>query len=415
MPEITVTTRAEDSASRSLQVTVSLDRIREAESRAVRTYAKRVRLPGFRQGKAPEALIRRRLQAEIRQYVLEDSIRAGWEEARTSQGLKPIGDPAIRNVRYEEGQPLEFELFVEVRPEITLSRTSGFQVTRAVEAVTDAMVDEQVQSLRENHASWLPVEAGRPSPGQMVRVEVAAIEEGEAGPSQPYSMVLGEGRALPALEEAIMGMAVGETTEADIRYPEDHPDEARRGQSRRLRIVLHEIKRQELPPLDDAFAEVVGEFASLEALRAALREDLRRDAERAADARVREKLLQQIVEANAVPAPGSLVHRYLQVLLEGYGIPPEQRETFAAQFYGMAETQVRRDLVVTAVAETQRLQATEEDLDARIAAIARARGVSAGEVYSSLEQEKRLPGLERSITEEKVWTWLLAQSTVTEA
>lgn len=415
MPEITVTTKAEDSASKSLQVTVSLDRIREAESRAVRTYAKRVRLPGFRQGKAPEAVVRRRLQAEIRQYVLEDSIRAGWEEARTSQGLKPIGDPAIRNVKYEDGQPLEFELFVEVRPEVTLSRTSGFQLTRTVEAVTDAMVDEQVQALREKRVSWLPVEAGKPSPGQMVRVEVASIEDGEAQPSQPYSMVLGEGRALPALEEAIMGLALGETAETDIRFPDDHPDEARRGQSRRVRIALHEIKRPELPPLDDAFADAAGEFASLEALRTAIREDLHRDAERAADARVREALLQQIVEANDVPAPGSLVHRFLHALLDSYGIPHEQHETFAAQFHGMAELQVRRQLVLAAVAEAQHLQATEEDLDARIAEIAQARGVSAGEVYSSLEQAKRLPELERSITEEKVWTWLLAQSTVTEA
>lgn len=415
MPEITVTTKAEDSASKSLQVTVSLDRIREAESRAVRTYAKRVRLPGFRQGKAPEAVVRRRLQAEIRQYVLEDSIRAGWEEARTSQGLKPLGDPAIRNVKYEDGQPLEFELFVEVRPEVTLSRTSGFKLTRTVEPVTDAQVDEQLQTLREKQAAWLPVEAGKPSPGQMVRVEVATIEQGEAQPAQPYSMVLGEGRALPALEEAIMGLALGETTEADIRFPDDHPDEARRGESRRVRVVLHEIKRQELPALDDAFAASVGEFTSLEALRAAIRDDLGRDAERAADSRVRELLLQQIVEANDVPAPGSLVHRFLHALLDNYGIPHEQHETFAAQFHGMAEAQVRRELVLAAVAEAQQLQATEEDLDARIAEIAQARGVSAGEVYSSLEQAKRLPDLERSITEEKVWTWLLAQSTVTEA
>lgn len=415
MSEITVVTKAEDPASKSLQVTVSLDRVRDAESRAVQSYARRVRLPGFRPGKAPEAVVRRKLQAEIRQYVLEDSIRAGWEEARSTQGLKPLGDPAIRNVKFEAGQPLEFELVVAVRPEITLARTGGFTLTRAVSPVTEAQVEEQLQSLREKQASWLPVEGGRPAPGQMVRVDVATMEDGRAGEPQPYTMVLGEGRALPALEEAIMQLAPGETSEAEIRFPDDHPDEARRGQARRVQITLHEVKRQDLPALDDAFAAAAGDFADLEALRAAVREDLAAEAEREADARVREQLLQQIVEANAVPAPASMVHRLLHGMLEAYGIPHEQFESFAGQFHPMAETQVRRELVLTAVAEAEALQATEADVDARVADLAARRGVAAGELYAALERDRRLPELERSITEEKVWTWLLAQSTVTEA
>lgn len=415
MTEITVTTTAEDSASKSLQVTVSVARVQDAEIRAVRSYAKRVRLPGFRPGKAPEAVVRRRLQAEIRQYVLEDAIRAGWEEARSTQGLKPLGDPSIRNVKFEDGQPLEFELVVEVRPEITLGRTTGFQLTRSVQPVADAQVEEQLQGLREKQAAWLPVEGGKPAPGQMVRVDVAPIEEGETKDSQPYTMVLGEGRALPALEEAIMRLEPGETAETDIRFPDDHPEEARRGQSRRVRITLHEVKRQELPPLDDAFAAAVGEFADLAGLRAAIHEDLGREAEREADARVREMLLQQVVEANTIPTPDSLVHRLLHAMLEAYGIPHDQYETFAAQFRPMAEAQVRRDLVLTAVVEAQQLQATEADLDTRIAELAGRRGTSVAELYAALEKEKRLPELERSITEEKAWAWLLAQSTVTEA
>jgi len=414
MTEITVTTKAEDSASKSLQVTVSVERVKDAEARAVRSYAKRVRLPGFRQGKAPEAVVRKRLHEEIRQYVLEDVIRAGWEEARTSRELKPLGDPSIRNVRFEEGQPLEFELFVEVRPEIALARTGGFQLTRSVQRVAEAQVEEQLQSLREKQAAWLPVEGTKPSPGQMVQVGVAPIEEGNVQEPQPYTMVLGDGRALPALEEAVMGLLPGETTDADIRFPDDHPEEARRGQSRRVRITLHEVKRQELPPLDDGFAASVGAFADLAALRAAVREDLGREAERAADAAVRESLLQQLVEANGVPAPDSLVHRLMHGLLHSYGVPHEQYDAFAAQFRPVAEAQVRRDLILTAVAEAQGLRASEAEVDARVAAIAESRGVPTGQVYAQLEQAKRLPELERSITEEKAWAWLLAQSTVTE-
>lgn len=125
--------------------------------------------------------------------------------------------------------------------------------------------------------------------------------------------------------------------------------------------------------------------------------------------------MQQLVEANAVPAPESLVQRLLHGLLHAYGIPHEQFDTFAAQFRPIAEAQVRRDLVLTAVAEAQGLRATEGDLDDRVAAMARSRGVGPAEVYAALEKEKRLPELERSLTEEKAWAWLLAQSTVTEA
>ena len=178
MSEITVITTAEDSASKSLQVTVSVDRVRAAEARAVTTYAKRVRLPGFRPGKAPEAVVRKRLHEEIRQHVLEDVIRAGWEEVRATQELKPLGDPSVRNVKFEDGQPLEFELFVEVRPEITLGRPGGFTVTRTVAPVTAEQLEEQLQSLREKQAAWLPVEGTKPSPGQMVRVDVTSLDDG---------------------------------------------------------------------------------------------------------------------------------------------------------------------------------------------------------------------------------------------
>jgi trigger factor len=415
MTPITVTTKAEDPASKSLQVSVSVDRVKDAEARAVRTYASRVRLPGFRQGKAPEAVVRKRLHQEIRQFVLEDLIRAGWEEARTTGDLKPLGDPTVRNLRFEEGEPLEFELFVEIRPEIQLARTGGFRLARSVTPVTAEQVEEQIQSLREKQATWLPVEGGRPGPGQLVRVDVTPLEEGEAEETQPYTMVLGDGRALPALEEAIMDLEPGGTVETDIRFPDDHADVAKRGQSRRVRVTLHEVKRQDLPALDDAFAASVGEFANLAALRAAVAADLAREAEREADARVRESLLQQLVEANGVPAPESLVHRLLHALLHSYGIPHEQYDTFAGQFRPVAEAQVRRDLVLTAVTEAQGLRATEAELDERVAAMAAARGQAPAQVYASLEQAKRLPELERSLTEEKAWAWLLAQSTVTEA
>ena len=415
MSQITVEKTAEDSASKSLRVTVPLDRVREAEAKAVKYYAKRARLPGFRPGKAPEAVVRKRFNDAIRQTVLEEMLREGWETAKSSESLKPIADPSVRNLKFEDGSPLEFDLLIEVRPEIKLDRIGGFKVERQVAPVPDGAVDERVASLQEAKAAWIPVTGEKPSPGHMVRVEVAPIEEGTAGSAQPYDLVLGQNQAIPELEERIMGLLPGETSETEVRFPADHPDESRRGQVRQVRVTLHEVKRQELPPLDDAFAREMGDFENLDALRTAVRRDLERDAERDADAQVRQALLAQVVEANGIQAPESLVHRLMHGYAEVYRIPPEQLPTFEQQFHEIAETQVKRDLILDALVEQQGLRATEAEIDARIAALAEARGVSPGELYGSLQKANRLTELERGITEEKAFQFLLQQSTVEKA
>jgi trigger factor len=414
MNQITVEKTAEDSASKSLHVTVPVDRVREAEARALKYYAKRARLPGFRPGKAPETVVRKRFGDAIRQTVLEEVIRESWETAKTSESLKPITDPAIRNLKFEEGSPIEFELHVEVRPELKLERIGGFRIERRVPAVPEKAVDEQLARIQEHKAAWIPVEGAKPSPGQMVRVEVAPIENGVPGAAQPHDLVLGENQAIPELEEQIMSLLPGQTTEAEVRFPDDHPDESRRGQTRRVRIALHEIKRQELPPLDDALAREAGDFESLDALRAAIQQDLEREAAREADAGVRQQLLAQIVEANRVEAPHSLVHRLLHGYAEMYKVPEEQLPGFEQQFHQIAETQVKRDLTLDALVEGHGLRATEAELDERINAMAAARGTPAGQVYASLQKANRLQELERAITEEKVFDFLLKQSTIEE-
>ena len=414
MSPITVEKTSEDSASKSLHVTVPVDRVREAEARALKYYGKRARLPGFRPGKAPDTVVRKRFGDAIRQTVLEEIIRESWETAKTSESLKPITDPSIRNLKFEEGSPIEFELLVEVRPELKLQRIGGFRLERRASPVPDSAVDEQLAHIQEQKATWIPLEGVRPSPGHMVRVEVAPIENSVTGAAQPHDLVLGQNQAIPELEERIMSLLPGETAEAEVRFPEDHPDETRRGQTRRVHISLHEVKRQELPPLDDALAREAGDFESLDALRAAIRQDLEREATREADADVRQKLIAQIVEANGVEAPHSLVHRLLHGYAEMYKVPQEQLPAFEQQFHSIAENQVKRDLVLDAIVEEHGLRATEADLDQRIDSMAAARGTPAAQVYASLQKANRLPELERVLTEEKVFDFLLKQSTIEE-
>ena len=415
MTGITYQTTSEDVASRSLQVTVDPERLEATERRAVREYARKARLPGFRKGHAPEPVVRRRFEVEIRRFVLEEALRESWDAIRKDAAIKPTADPQIRNVSFETGTPLTFEMLIEVRPEITLARTGGFTLARKVPAVTDDMVREQLQQLREQRGSWSPLAGVRPKPGNLVSVTVTTLDAG-ADPvaGQPHDLVLGQGQAIPELEERIMALDPGGTVDAEVRFPENHADETRRGTTRNVRIALHEVKEQILPDLDDALARELGDFDSLASLEARVRDDLAAEARRRADEELHGELLRRIGEANEVPAPHSMVHRLLHAYAESYRVEAAQFETFNKAFQPVAEAQVKRELILDAVATAQNLLATEADIDERVARLAASRSLDPARLYTSLQQEKRLGELERSITEEKVLTWLLRQSTVTE-
>lgn len=414
MSDIVITKSRDEPGAASLRVEVPVERVRAAEDRATAYYAERARLPGFRKGKAPTAVVRKRFHDAIREEVLRELIGESWKAAVAQERLKPIADPRVRDLKFEENTPVTFELVVEVKPDIKIGRLGGFKLTRKVPRVTDEMVEAQIEELRRQRAPWVP-HAGTPGSGDLVQITVATLEGGQSTDEKRYELVLGQRQAIPDVEAALMGMTPGQTADVEVKLPDDFPDPAKRGQPRTVRLTLHEAKRQELPPLDDAFARENGDFETVADLRKAVREDLARDAVREADADVRRQLLEQIVAANNLEAPPALVERLLASYAQVYEIPDSQLERFAAEFRPIAEAQVRRDLVLDFVMETHQLQATEEELDARIAQLAERRRMEPGQLYASLQKAGRLRELERGITEEKVMNHLLQHSTVTEA
>ena len=412
MPEILVKKTRNEPGEASLEVTIPPDNVKAAEERATKFYQQRARLPGFRQGKVPAAVVRKKFADDIRQETLRELVQESWRVAQKQEELKPIADPHIHNLKWEEGAPVTFELHVELKPELKLQRLGGFRLTRTVPAVTAAQVDAQLNAMREQRAPWTPVAGEKPKPKDLVDVAIATRENSEVKDPQPYQFVLGEGRAIPDVEARIMGLTPGESVDATVRFPDDFAEEAKRGQTRDIQLTLREVKRQELPVLDDAFAREMGDFESLDALRSAVAEDLKKEAEREADARVRAELVEQIVQANNVVAPRPVVERVLGMYAQAYEIPEERWEKFAQEFRSVAESQVRRDLVLDTVVESQNLRATEAELDQRIQELAERRGMKPAELYASLEKAKRLRDVARSITEEKVFAYLLSQSTV---
>lgn len=410
--QIDIKTKKSEGVERLLEVSVPAETVQEAEERTARRYASSVRLPGFRPGKAPAAIVRKRFKDAIRQQTLESLLQEAYQEVIEREQLKVVSTPHLHDVRFDEGKPLVFELHVEVRPEIALARTQGFRVSRPATGVTDNSVREQLDQLRDQRANWAPV-AERPTPGNMVTVLLAtADEKGELPEGKEYRIVLGSGQAIPGIEELIMGLAPGDTLEKTVRWPDDFPDESQRGKTKPVRVTLQDVKRKALPDLDDAFAREVGDFESLEALTTAVRGDLESHAQREADASVRQQLIDQIVQANAFDVPPSWVTQLVDGYMKAYQIPEEERQRFTAEFRPVAERQVRRDLIIDTIAERETLKATEADVDARVAEVAQKRSADPGQVYASLQKAGRLQEIERSITEENVFKWLLERNTV---
>src|SRR2546428_1226757 len=302
MADIQIKKTGEEPGAASLVVTVPPEHVREAEERATADYQRRARLPGFRRGKAPATIVKKQFANDIRQLAIQELIRESWSIGLEQEQLRPMAGPHIHNLKWETGggAPVTFEFHVEVKPDITLERLANFRLTRTVPKVTDEMVAAQLNELRGQRAPWLPVTGEKPQPRDLVQVTIATREGAQVKDPQPYQLVLGEGRAIPELEERIMGPLPGETIDTIVRFPDDFADEAK----------------------------------------------------------------------------------------------------------------VRRDLVLDAVVERHGLRATAQELDGRIRELAERRGMPAEQLRASLEKAKRLRDVERSLTEEKVFTFLLSQSTV---
>jgi trigger factor len=414
VPDIAITVAAKDAASRTFAVTIPPERVRRAEDDATTHLAHQARMPGFRKGKVPRDVVRRRFADAIRQTALEDLVRETWQKAREQESLQPIGDPQIRNLSFEEGAPLTFELLVDVKPELVLERLGGFRLGRHTHRVSDEMVEAQLLAVREQKAPWVPA-TERAKPGDLVEATIVNLDDASPEAPEPVRFVLGQGRGLPDLEAQLMALDPGGTWEGSIRFPDDHPDAARRGQSRRVRVTLHEVKRQDLPDLTDDFAREAGAFESVAELRQAVRHDLEESAQRESDAEVRSQLVEQLAAANNVSVPPSLRDRAVLAYAKAYGVPEGQLQQFVNEMAPVVEASVRRDLILDTVAEKEKLACSEQELDARIAELAARRSETPAAVYGALEKAGRLRELERSITEEKVFAHLLALSEVEDA
>jgi trigger factor len=401
---------------RTLSITVPSELVQAERQAAARKLSGRIKLPGFRKGKVPPGVVEkqfgRALDQEVRERVIEQAYRGVLQE----RGLRPISEGDVENVDWPPDSDLTFRISFDVAPEVEFARLGGFKVERPSAEVPEDEVEQVLERIREQEGTWHPTEEGKPEDGDMVALRIQRLEE-EGDEPRPYELTLGKDEAIPDVEAAIRSLEVGSSGDFDVTFPDDFPNEARRGESDRLRIFLDSRKILDRPALTDDFARSLGDdFETLEALRERIRSDLREEAEARAEAQVRGALLENIMDANPFQVPDSMIDHYVRTALGGPKEISEERLAEARSEFGpRAEYGVKRFIVVQEVARAHGLAATEEEIDARIEEMAERSGTTAGEVYSRLQKSGRLDGLEQDITERRVFDFLKEQSEITQA
>ena len=398
--------------SRKLVITVPAGRMKSERAKVARDLSKRVRIRGFRKGKVPPERLEAQFGRDIDRQTQQRVLDAAFREALRVKSLDPISEPRVANVSYDRDSELTFEVAFDIRPEVKLARIGGFRLKRPAISVSDEEIEAQLAQLRQQQALWRPVER-RPTAGDSVEVEITPLVE-DKQESRAYRFVLGEGRAIPDVEAAMMSLDPGDTGEFTVRFPDDSDDAEQRGKTQRLRIELKQVLEQELPPLDDGFATSVGEYADLGELRAALAEDLRRYKEQEIELQLDQQIIELIIEANPFDVPDSMVERYVHALV---GAPPEGADPDLVakareQARPAAEWGIKRTLILQRVADEQGLEATKEEIGERLQALAKRMGRPVQEIRGRLAKSGELRDLERRITEEKVFKFLREQSDI---
>lgn len=413
-----ISVQEEERWRRRMSVTIPATIVQEEERNAARQLASRARMKGFRKGRVPTKVIESRYGGALRQEALDKLIGAAYREALASRELRPISEGEIEDLAYKPEEDLTFAISFDVEPVFDVERMSGFAVERPSEPVTDEQIDGVLARIQEQNGVWQPLEEGRAEDKDLVSVKITRLDESDepADEGRDYKVVVGQGDAIPDIEDAIKTLEPGGSGDFEVTFPDDFPDETRRGESEKIRIELTARRSLDLPELNDDFAKQVGDFETLEELTAKVRDDMAKEASQQADAVVRGRLLDLLVDANPFEVPASMVARYADnVIGDPKDIPQEKLDEFREQIRPEAERAVKRILVVERIAETNSLRASEDDLDARVEEIATANNTDAAKVYAELQKAGRLEAIERELTENAVFAFLMEQSEITDA
>jgi trigger factor len=365
-----------------VEVAVDPKDVERAATRAARAMAKEMRMPGFRKGKAPPALVIQRLGfGPVLEEAIRDALPEWYESALLDSGVSPIGDPNIEMVSTPdtEGEALEFKFEVGVRPPAKLGDYKGLEVGREEKEVDEEIVDTEVDRIREGFARLEPVE--RPAAeGDSLLIDFEGLLDGtafEGGKAEDYLLALGSGQLIEGFEEQLTGAESGEERQVEVTFPDEYQAEHLAGKDAVFNVKVKEVREKILPELDDEFASDASEFDTLEELRADIRAKVGEALGSRSEEDFRIAAIDAAVAAATVDVPDELVtaratERWerMERQLAGRGMDPnaflqmqgKTREELIEESKPDAEKELKREAVVTAIAEEEQIEVSEEEL-----------------------------------------------------
>jgi trigger factor len=349
---------------RKMTVQLPAEKVNEIVDNKLRSIAREVRLDGFRPGKVPLKVVRKRFGAHARQEAYGELIQSTFYEAASGEKLNPAGEPSIEVRDDENGFSYTAEF--EVVPEVSLNDLSGATLERVTAEVTDADVDEMLEKLRKQRVTWNQVERPAQDGDQVTVSFVGKVdgEEFEGGSAQNVPVELGAGRMIEGFEQGLLGASAGDERTIEVNFPEDYQAENLAGKPATFEISVNEVAEPVLPELDDEFARAFGvEEGGIDKLKSDIRENMQREMGQKLNARNKEKVMDLLLEHNDFVVPQAMIDSEAQRLKE------ETRQQMQGQgsvdlpldiFKEQAERRVKLGMLVAAIVDEHRLEVDEE-------------------------------------------------------
>jgi len=416
---------AETTCRRELELEIPAEDVSKAIERVAKDFAKIARVPGFRPGKAPVSLIRRRFAEDIKGEVLQSLVPERVGKAVSEQKLTPVSQPQVEKLDFVEGQPLKFTAVFEVLPEFELGNYKGLHIEMPVMDITEADVAKTLEEMRERAATLAPVE-GRPvENGDYVQLKLMGTPAGGGEPLQADSVSchVGAEETMEPFNENLRGANAGDHKNFDVAYPADYPDAKLAGKTYHYAVELLGIKNKRLPELNDEFAKDVSDAGTLDELKKKVAEGLERERDHRQKELQRERVIAELVKQHDFPVPESLVEHQMDVRLErvvrslaAQGVDPRAVNvdwvSLRKRQQERATDDVKAELIIDRIATAESIDVADEEVQRELEHMASHSNESAEVVRARLTKQGALDRMKAKLRSDKTLDWLAQHAQV---
>ena len=423
-----------DGVKREISVEVPADEVAHETEALIQKYQKMARLPGFRRGHVPASIIKQRFKEDLKSEVVEALVPRYFRKEAQKLGMIPVSQTRVSDLHIHEGEPLRFKASFEVMPEIKVEGYKELRAEHPVIVVKDEEVEEALGSLREQHATFTTIESSPLADGDYAQASMdGRPKEGDGKPKEQDSnakpvhmdevlIEIGGKNTVPEFSQNLRGANAGDTREFEVSYPEDTNDKRLAGKTFIYTVKIHAIKQKSLPELNDEFAKELGEFSSLDQVRNQIRENMQAERRRAAEREAKDKLVAELIKRNDFEVPESLVDRQIDVRLErglralaSQGMKVEDMKKMdlprlRAGQRDQAVQDVKSSLLLERIAELEKIEVGDEEVQHEIAALAQQTKQAPEAVRARLTQDGGLDRIRNRIRSEKTLDFLYHQS-----